>query len=630
MAGMIADIVHPLSNKTKATSAAVQRQGWPCDIAIGGVRFNLDPSADAPIVRRTAQFKKDQFDAEAEPGEQSLTGWWLRSQASFHTGAGVLYQEDYGYDNTYRYAASNRFRDSLGVDVWTQGQLSLLHDTTHAVTTSTASTVTGGLDGTTPVMFYAEGPTVSRITPTGSSVVATGATGTVLDVAVSATDYYVADNTGIFKGSLGGGAGSRIYNIGASRVKLGWVKQRLVAGIDNAIYELDTPTLPAALYTHPSSSWTWTAIVAGPQAIYAAGYAGGSSSILEFTLDATGAMPTLSSAITVAELPLGEIVTSLFSYLGTYLVIGTNKGVRVATMDAGGNVTYGPLSVELPDGAGPVMDMVGKDRFVFCTATNGLPDGTSGLYRLDLSADSTGRFPWASDLQSGVTGTVSSVALLGDQVAFTVDGAGLWIEHPTNLVPSGYLRTGRIRYRTIEPKLFKYIRVRTDALQGSVAISVLTDQDSEIDVATLTKQGATDHEDAALPAIGGQESMSVKLTLVRTASPTAGPVVRSYQVKALPGTKRQREILLPLLCYDFDTHSSGQRSGYIGYALDRLEDLEGLEDSGDAVLYQDWTNPERPLARLVVIDQLEFTQSFPPEQGNGLGGRLVVTLRSVD
>ncbi len=57
-------------------------------------------------------------------------------------------------------------------------------------------------------------------------------------------------------------------------------------------------------------------------------------------------MPTLTSGIIAAQLPSGEYPLKIESYLG-YLVIGTNKGVRVASISEGagsaGDLSYGPL-----------------------------------------------------------------------------------------------------------------------------------------------------------------------------------------------------------------------------------------------------------------------------------------------
>jgi hypothetical protein len=83
------------------------------------------------------------------------------------------------------------------------------------------------------------------------------------------------------------------------------------------------------VYSNPSAGHVYTSITASGAAIYLAGYNGIQSTIEKFILSSTGTMPTLSSAITAAELPTGEIVQAIHYYLG-YMLIGTSKGVRVA------------------------------------------------------------------------------------------------------------------------------------------------------------------------------------------------------------------------------------------------------------------------------------------------------------
>ena len=63
------------------------------DVVIDDIPFIINVSNQNPYRRETAQYRKDQFDNSAEPGEQSLTGWWLRSQTSWHNGAGIEYYE---------------------------------------------------------------------------------------------------------------------------------------------------------------------------------------------------------------------------------------------------------------------------------------------------------------------------------------------------------------------------------------------------------------------------------------------------------------------------------------------------------------------------------------------------------
>ncbi len=76
------------------------------------------------------------------------------------------------------------------------------------------------------------------------------------------------------------------------------------------VYEFSSSatTLPTAVYSHNDPEHIFTSITSSGAAIYIAGYSGIQSNIYKFTLSTAGAMPTLTSAITAAEMPVGEIV----------------------------------------------------------------------------------------------------------------------------------------------------------------------------------------------------------------------------------------------------------------------------------------------------------------------------------
>ncbi len=107
------------------------------DVAIGGMPFIYAISDQRPYIRQTAPYRKEQFDNQTEPGEQSLTGWWIRSQSSFHGGTGIKF-----YDPSSGESTGYRFFDSQGVNVWNKGQVTLLnsvienHITTGAITSN--------------------------------------------------------------------------------------------------------------------------------------------------------------------------------------------------------------------------------------------------------------------------------------------------------------------------------------------------------------------------------------------------------------------------------------------------------------------------------------------------------------
>ena len=113
------------------------------DCAVAGLPFFLAASKEYPYKRETAQYRKQQIDQQKEPGEQTLTGWWLRSQSSFHYGAGIRYEEPIEGETV-----GYRFNKSAGVDVFNIGKVTLLPDVTKNtdITVSAAPIMVGGSD----------------------------------------------------------------------------------------------------------------------------------------------------------------------------------------------------------------------------------------------------------------------------------------------------------------------------------------------------------------------------------------------------------------------------------------------------------------------------------------------------
>jgi hypothetical protein len=125
-----------LSSQTEGVITA-PNSGLSYDLAFDEHKFFMKIDPQTPYRRQTATYKKEQSDNYANPGEQSLAGWWLRAQSSFHLGAGLNYFEpsmEQGY--TQNQTIPYRFSDSEGVNVWNQGEVTLLKDvaTGHTVT----------------------------------------------------------------------------------------------------------------------------------------------------------------------------------------------------------------------------------------------------------------------------------------------------------------------------------------------------------------------------------------------------------------------------------------------------------------------------------------------------------------
>jgi hypothetical protein len=694
------------------------------DIAIGGEPYYLAASNKYPYIRETATYKRTQLDTTQQPGEQTFEGWWLRSQGSWHLGANINYLEPLqGPDVIYR------FKKSVGIDPWTPGQISLLPDVTKVLTTTGVTTIMGAIDGSNvSCVFVSDGSALKRIDSAGTvtSVTYGGSGSDILSMTQDGTNYYVANSTGIYKGLLTGvGTGTSIFTYPASvgsvtSVTIGWVKQRLMAGVNNYLFQVigiasktataaqlyknptsgvytatvtfaskhdfgvgdpitmasfaapftsfnvattvtavttnsvsfSIPNVTAEIayatvsagtviltsnssnpnYIHPNAKWIFTAIAEGPTGIYASGYAGITSSIIKLTLNSDGTIPTLTNAVSAADFPDDEHVISLGIYLGKFVLIGTNKGIRIGTIDSsvygGGYVTYGPLTYEQP-GTAHINGFGFRDRFAYATVTEDI-DGKSGLIRIDLSQQlSDGKFAWTTDLNSGVTGNCDGIAFIGEtgRAAFVVDGQGVYFQHATNKVSTGYLDTGAIRYNTMEKKHFKFIKVRAlSPLTGSIAISTIDKSGTVTGVTAVASDTAVD-QDFSTNLDSPAEQLAFRFQLNRNTSNAAiSPVMVGYQTKALPANKRTRSISIPIMCYDFESDRYNIASGYEGRAWDRLSALEQIEGDGNTVTIQDFTTGEQVEG---LIEKVAFERTDPPDRRfKGFGGIIMVQVRT--
>jgi hypothetical protein len=638
MAGIVSRLPFPLSGRTAVASSSFALDGVQYAYALGGMPFLSAINDDRAMTRAGAQLNKQQFDNQREPGEQSLANWWLRSQATFIGGEGLLYQDP---DQVQVANLQNRhaiqYGHSVGCNPWTNGRLTLLRRTTQRIADASANphNVVGWNNGTDRY-WDAVGNVLKSDDGTTVSTVTWGGAGTIRALTSDGTNYFAADSTAVYKGA-GSGAGASFVTTGTANVAMGWVKGRLMLGLDNKVYECDNTPAKNLRFTHLNAGWTWTAFAEGTNAIYAAGNAGSQGAIYKFVLDTSGNVPTLASGgIQTAQLPLGEIVYSLVTYMGTFVGIGTNRGFRVGEIDGNGDIQYGPLLISNSLGCKAV---AAYDRFFFVGASNGI-DGKSGLYRVDLgqpvqdtNSSAGGRFAYATDLQAQVTGEVLSVTNFGnsDRMVFAVSGQGAYLEHATDKEPTGYLQTGRIRFNTLEPKIYKFVSVKTpNTLMGSVGVSVIEPGGSETSILTISQGGNSTIENVVMAApMTAVEWVQLKLTLGRSGTDTTqGGEVNGWQLKAMPGAVRQRVFTIPLLMFDKEQTRSGQTVGYEGRTLARLQAFEQMFAKGDAVTLQDLTADQ---SYLVVIDDYRLEQRAQPgSNSSNYGGVLWVEVRTIN
>lgn len=737
MAPYGSDITEPipyeLSNPAGNTAYNATAEAY--DVAISGYPFFLDTSDDTPYRRVTAQYRRQQLDLTREAGEQSLLGWWFRSQSSFHLGQGIKYFEPI-QDESLRF----QYNKSKGVDVWTKGQATLILDTdpTHVTTASlksngrpgqylrsikwtqnsntyngalmldgydidkiyptiTASVTTKaltsnvatlttsaahgmavgmeivvtGVDSTFNGTYtIASVPSTTTLTyaKTASNVTSTAATGTITSNVQHFVDYNAGvdnpvyaycddgvyaywitkivdagvDKTAMYKKLLTQTAADadtqmwKTSSVVVTNAVMEYTKERIVLCLNNAVYELaaNASSLPTAVYTHPVADFTYTSITSSGAAIYCTGYSGSQSNIQKFTLTTAGAMPTLTSAITAAEMPSGELIFKIYYYLG-YMAIGTSKGVRIAAVADDGSIAYGPLIFESEQ---PVYDFAARDKYIWC-ATN--VDGAPGTTRLDLGTQIISLvFPYAWDTYyypetagDRITGRYTTACAFidgTDTLTFTTNytssNGSVYIENSSRLVYQGFIQTGYIRYNTLENKIFKFVLPKYDTTNGGLQVASIDSSNVEYSLGSYAEDSTITELAVSYPN-SPQQYLAFKFTFLRGSDPSKSPLFTGYQVKALPSVPRQRLIQYPLSCYDFEMDKFGVQVGYEGRAWDRMQQLQNTENIGDTIRIQDFRTGESYLG---IIEELDFVNRTPTDKRfSGFGGILMCTIRSV-
>jgi hypothetical protein len=618
-----------------AGSTAYIPTGPSYEIAFAGLPFFLAASDEQPYRRVTAQYRKQQIDQTREPGEQTLTGWWVRSQSSFHLGAGIKYFEPI-QEESLRF----QYTESKGVDVWTRGQATLLNTTASFYAGAAPAQMIGVNDGTNDCIIVSDGSALKKITSAGSAstYTQTGTASTIYSLTTNGKQYFFVNGSTVHRGNISGSTSdTEIYTATATtRATIRYVKQRLIVAIGPAIYELDpnagaSTVLPTALFTHPNTSWVWSSIAEGPQAIYISGYDpnGTSSSVFKIGLDTVNAtalgFPELLTPTVIIDLPTGERINDFDVYLGTYAILATSAGFRVGVADATGDIQYGPLLFR--DAACTAIAF--KDSYAYIAT---LVDGEAGLVRTDLSTTviaSALYFPWAWDLVAAGTGaTASQVAFFGnsDRLAFAT-GNTIYAESTTSLVAEGYIRTGYIRYNTLETKIYKLLQARIDTANGGIAIESIDSRDNTYNIGTFS-QGTTVPEINVNYPTTSQEYLGFKFTMSRsTTDVSKGPLFTGYQLKSLPAVPRQRLIQYPVFCYDHESDKFGNEIGFEGSAYQRMSQLEGIENVGDTIRVQDFRTGEEYLG---IIEEMDFMNKTPEDKRfSGFGGTLLVTIRTI-
>lgn len=632
------------------------------DVMVGGVGFRLATDQNFPYKRYDEPTTSQRYDTSNEIGEHSLSALpWIASQASFHGGAGQLNLEQPLSTFQYEQAeiAHIRYDTSLNVDPWTPGVVQRLPDvkfTSFGVTALASCTgAVAGVDyaivGTAvglKQLKWLSGPdaaaTVTDIDLTGASfggssncsagsVVTNGSKWFALITMAVLTN---TKRTLVVSGSFNSTAAPTILYSDANPYVgiIGWSKSRLMAGLSNKFYELDisasNAALPTAKYTHPDPGWLWTAVSEAPAAILASGQGGLLSSVLAFTLDTSGAVPTLTGGTTVATMPSGEQLTSMLAFQGSFVALGTNKGVHLATFDTyTGSMTYGPLSLK---STAPVYGLANRDRFIFAGWSNQQPDGKTGLARIDTTQpiDPAGRLAWAPDIRPPTTaptglGTVNDVDILPlSGRVFFLTPEGIHVEGGApGSDGDAWLRTSRIRFDTAELKLFKLGKIHGSLASSEVEVFGTVPFRPELGLGLFGFIIDQDPGSFRLNT-GLNEWLQLRFSLLGSSA-----VLNSYQATALPAPRKQKLIEFTVMCFMNEVTKEGQSLTEAIQPRDRWQLVSEMASVGNEIRFVEFTNIGS-IATLAVIDKMAFISYNRPTQDNDFGGYISFILRTTE
>ena len=634
-------------------------------VELNGVSYLVNANA---YRRTTVPVSREQRDNSREPGENTLdtTGAWVRAQTDWSYGAGQPYLDNEESDR-------RRFDSSTGVDIWTEGQITLLPITETPGALPATSFIAGEIlvdrvvqsSTGTEFLYCANGLTLSYTSDplAGTPTWATAFTSTTTITSFTSDGQYIyVSSTGatlperLTIGTATGSWPGSAENVDLISVAAG----RLMGAKDNSIYELDANGAKATSsldYSLPLANSEWVDIEACPNGIYAAVNTDHTGTVYYIGVNTTDG--TLLSPVIAGSLPRNESINAILSY-GPILCLATSQGLRTALIDAqSSGITTGPVI----DKGGAAYSLEADGQYVWWGANYGT------AYRADLTRFTETLVPaYASDLVSSISvtatdlvGSITRINNAGTPKMFfgvkkVATAAILQNESKAGTkVASGTLTVGEIAWSTVVPKLlrsgvisldrsqFEYAKVTyresgvdynqadyryrfgvptTDPV-GEVRLTATNNANTSstlLDMATQISQNFSFSD-----GINTAVTYDLTVTLLRATSDTSlAPILHDWQLTAVAVPRRIDEIILPIVLKRsvLTARNSGSPANFNSGTT--FTNLRAAMENGAAVTYKEGTRSET-----VTVERLEMQPDRLSDDGTWWEGTLVARLLTV-
>ena len=554
---------------------------------------------------------------------------WRQSSESWHLGKGQSNQ-DRNDSLAFRYS------DSFGVDPWTKYEFTLLPQTEQLGGSATVYAGDVWLTTHTDYLIVVNDDTLYRYdtlsTTATASAIVPSAGNTIIDVADDGHIVTTVHADGKIYKTSDPSWTPALWKTEANTTFIDWVKDYLIIGKANVLKDATKSSSPTTIYTHPDTAFRWVDATDGNQAIYVLGGIGQRWEIHKITLkdDGTG----LNPAIVAARLPDGEVGYSIGRYLD-FVFVGTNKGVRMATMQDNGDLTLGPI---LPTEK-PVRCFEGQDRFVWFgisdmiqpyaslgTETYPSASAVCGLGRMDLSQFTVSALTpaFANDLfAANETGhETTGVVTYQDKRVFAVSDGSVYFE-TADKVPSGWLTQGVISFSIEDPKSALYQQLKWNPeCAGRAMIDIAFDSTAFGRYANLQVTPTSIRSDNL--NFNGINFSRADIRFVLNRCPideTKAPRISRWEFRASPIKGKASRWELPIMNYD-EVEIDGVT--YTRDVLVELDFLINLVESGTVFIYQESGRSYQVHARDFVWQPEKLSAN-----GNGWQGMFTMVVEEV-